>query len=337
MAFHFLRAGEIGDADFRGRLWRLFDRVGVLAYLLVLVAVFGIIKPDSLTLGTGATVIQLSIPLLVVAAGMTFCLLCGEVDLSVGGVTGLASTVAAVQMSGGTPWPLAVLAALGVGLLVGIVNGALTAWLLPIFPRFPSFLVTLATMALTAGIAQSMQPLQQAVAIENDGFRDAFDFSSSLLTSTTTWYALITVAVAYVVLTRTSFGYAIYAVGANARAARLVGFRVVRTKFAVMVVSGFLAAIGGVLMAGYVQAGFFQLGRGIELDAIAAAVIGGVALFGGRGSIIGAMWGVLVIGVLNTGLLLLEAQTNVQLIAKGGLVVIALAFGEYVRRRASNA
>ena len=123
----------------------------------------------------------------------------------------------------------------------------------------------------------------------------------------------------------------------NLQPALTVGFRVVRTKFAVMVVSGFLAAIGGVLMAGYVQAGFFQLGRGIELDAIAAAVIGGVALFGGRGSIIGAMWGVLVIGVLNTGLLLLEAQTNVQLIAKGGLVVIALAFGEYVRLRASNA
>ncbi len=238
---------------------------------------------------------------------MTYCLLCGEVDLSVGGVTGLASTVAAVQMSGGTPWPLAVLAALGVGLLAGVVNGALTAWLSPVFPRFPSFLVTLATMALTAGIAQSMQPMQQAVAIENDGFRNALDFSSSLLTSKTTWYALIAVAVAYVVLTRTSFGYAIYAVGANARAARLVGFGVVRTKFGVMVVSSFLAAIGG------------------------------VALFGGRGSIIGAMWGVLVIGVLNTGLLLLEAQTNVQLIAKGGLVVIALAFGEYVRRRASNA
>jgi ribose transport system permease protein len=265
---------------------------------------------------------------------MTFCLICGEVDLSVAGIAGLASTVCALMLSHGWDWPLAVLLALAVGVLVGAINGVLTAWLTRSFPVFPSFLVTLGMLSLTMGIAQAMQPLQQPVAINHAGFKSMFGFNQSILGTYPTWYAIAVLVAAFFVLSRSRFGYALYAVGKNARAAQLVGFSVLKTKFWVMTVSGLLAAFGGVLIAGYVQAGFFAISTGLEIDAIAAAVIGGTALFGGRGTVIGTVIGVFTLGALNTGLLILGTETSWQLIIKGSLVILAIAIGEYTRRRA---
>ena len=318
------------------RLWQLADQASGLVYLLGLLAVFCVLRPDIVTVNSATTVFQLSIPLLAIATGMTFCLVCGEVDLSVAGIAGLASTVVALQLDEGSPWPLAVVLALGAGIGAGMVNGFFTAWLARVVPRFPSFLVTMAMLSITGGLAQTIQPAQQAVAIHQEGFRAAFGFTSSLVTSPTTWYALAVVFAAHLVLTRSRFGYALSSVGKNARAAQLVGFNVVRTKFWVLTVSGLLAAVGGVLLAGYVQAGYFAVAKGAELDAIAAAVIGGTALFGGRGSVLGTVVGVLTLGVLNTGLLIMEVPANWQLIAKGAVVVLALATGEQVRRLADR-
>lgn len=317
--------------------WQLLDRLSGLIYFLVLLLLFVIIKPGALTPGSASTMLQLSIPLLVVATGMTFCLVCGEVDLSVAGVAGLTSTVTALQLDYGAGWPAAVSLGLAVGLVVGMINGALTAYLASSFPRFPSFLVTLATLSITVGAAQALQPMQQPVAINSPEFKNIFGFTGSVIGSYPTWYAIIVVAVAYLVLTRSRFGYAMYAVGTNARAARLVGFGVLRTKFWVLTVSGFLAAFGGILMAGYVQAGFHVIAQGIEVDAIAAAVIGGTALFGGRGTVLGTIVGVLTLGLLNTGLLIMEIHVNGQLMIKGALVILALVIGEYVRERAIRA
>jgi ribose transport system permease protein len=125
--------------------------------------------------------------------------------------------------------------------------------------------------------------------------------------------------------------------GRRERLASASRVRVLWTKFWVMTVSGVLAAVGGILLAGYVQAGFYNIGRELEIDAISAAVIGGTALFGGRGTVQGTVIGVLTLGVLNTGLLILGTQTSWQLIVKGGLVILAIAMGEAVRRRAQMA
>ena len=314
--------------------WRMLDRLSGLLYFLVLLLLFVVIKPGALTPGSAAILLQLSIPLLVIATGMTFCLVCGEVDLSVAGIAGLTSTVTALQLDHGMGWPAAVSLGLAVGIFVGMINGVLTAWLATSFPRFPSFLVTLATLSITVGAAQAMQPMQQPVAINNPDFKSIFGFTDSVIASYPTWYAIAVVAAAYFVLTRSRFGYAMYAVGTNARAAKLVGFGVLRTKFWVLTVSGLLAAFGGILMAGYVQAGFHTVAQGIEVDAIAAAVIGGTALFGGRGTVLGTVVGVLTLGLLNTGLLIMEIHVNGQLIIKGALVILALVIGEYVRERA---
>ncbi|MFN0317917.1 MAG: ABC transporter permease [Burkholderiales bacterium] len=315
-------------------IWQLLDKLSGLIYFLVLLLLFVIIKPGALTPGSASTLLQLSIPLLVVATGMTFCLVCGEVDLSVAGVCGLTSTVIALQLDHGAGWPTAVCLGLGVGFIVGMINGALTAYLASSFPRFPSFLVTLATLSITLGAAQALQPMQQPIAINDPEFKNIFGFTDSVLGSYPTWYAVIVVAVAYLILTRSRVGYAMYAVGTNPRAARLVGFGVLRTKFWVLTASGLLAAFGGILMAGYVQAGFHVIATGIEVDAIAAAVIGGTALFGGRGTVLGTIVGVLTLGLLNTGLLIMEIHVNGQLMIKGALVILALVIGEYVRERA---
>lgn len=314
--------------------WQWLDRLSGTLYFLVLLLLFVILKPGALTPGSASTMLQLSIPLLVIATAMTFCLVCGEVDLSVAGVAGLTSTVTALQLDHGAGWPLSVGLGLVVGLLVGMINGSLTAWLASSFPRFPSFLITLATLSITTGAALALQPMQQPIAINSPQFKNIFGFTDSVIRSYPTWYAVTVVAIAYFVLTKSRFGYAMYAVGTNARAARLVGFGVLRTKFWVLTVSGCLAAFGGILMAGYVQAGFHVVAQGIEVDAIAAAVIGGTALFGGRGSVLGTIVGVLTLGLLNTGLLIMEIHVNGQLMIKGALVIVALVIGEYVRERA---
>lgn len=317
----------------RRQFWSVLEKINVILYLAVLLIAFAVAAPNAFSLGTGSTVLQLSIPLLVVATGMTMCLICGEVDLSVGGIAGLASTVAALEMDRNVDWPLAILMAFGTGLVAGMINGAFTAWLAPYVPRFPSFLVTLATLSATTGLAQSLQPMQQAIAINNPAFGIAFGFNRSALTSLPTWYVLAILILAHFALTKTTFGYAIKAIGANARAAKLVGFSVVASKFWVMTASGLFAAAAGVLLAGFVQAGFANIAKGMEVDAIAAAVIGGTALFGGRGEISGTVLGVLILGVLNTGLLVLQAPTNEQLIVKGALVILALTVSEQLRKR----
>ncbi|KHQ50123.1 MULTISPECIES: ABC transporter permease [Mameliella] len=316
------------------RAIRFAQRNPAILYLVVLVGAFGLIAPEQFTIGSATTVVQLSIPLVSIAIGMTLCLVCGEVDLSVGGVAGLASTITALLVTAEWHWPLAVLAALAAGGAVGLVNGLFTALLIPSFPRFPSFLVTLATLSITLGIAQSLQPLQQSIAINDASFQVAFRFASTIPASPPFWYMVALVVVAHVLLSRARFGYAAYAVGTNPRAAELVGHSAVRIRASVMVISGLTAAFGGVMLAGFVQAGFGGIAQGVEIDAIAAAVIGGAALTGGRGSIIGTVWGVLILGVLNTGLLVLQVTTNWQLISKGGLVILALVIAEALHRRA---
>jgi ribose transport system permease protein len=310
---------------------RFFAKAGVVVYLVVLVLAFGVGNRQFLAPQTLLSIISVSSPLMVVSAAMTMCLICAEVDLSVVGVVGLSSTVTALLITRGFPWALAVPVAVAVGGALGAVNGVLTGRLVSVMPFFPSFFPTLATTALALGLAEAMLPSKQAIAISNAGFAAVFGFSGTF--NIPILYALAIVALMHVVLTRTSFGYRIQAVGANRRAAPLVGINVKRTKFWVLTVSGALAGFGGVLTAGFFQAGHSMLGRGYDLDTIGAAVIGGTALFGGKGSVIASVWGVLVLAVLNTGLQIINVEPAIQLAAKGTLVVIAVAVDLYVRRR----
>ena len=310
---------------------RFLAKAGVVVYLLVLIVAFGVANEQFFTFGTLLAIIGASSPLMVVAAAMTLCLICAEVDLSVVGVVGLSSTLAALLMFSGLPWTVAALAGVLAGGCVGAVNGLLTGHLVPVMPFFPSFFPTLATTALTLGLAEAMLPAKQAIAITNPGFSAVFGFASDL--DAPVLYAIVVVVLIHVMLTRTALGYRVFAVGANRRSAPLVGINVKRTKFWVLTISGLLSGFAGILVAGFFQAGHSMLARGYELDALGAAVIGGTALFGGKGSVIASVSGVLVLAVLNTGLQLLQVEPAVQLSAKGALVVLAVALNLYLQRR----
>jgi ribose transport system permease protein len=318
-------------ASIKERSLRFFAKAGVVVYLVVLAVAFGIANRQFFATNTLFAIISVSCPLMVVGAAMTMCLICAEVDLSVVGVVGLASTLTALLITDGFPWPIAVIAAVVAGALIGTLNGFLTGLLVAVMPFFPSFFPTLATTALALGAAEAMLPSKQAIAISNPGFAAAFGFSGTF--NVPILYALAVVAIVHLVLTRTSFGYRIQAVGANRKAAPLVGINVRHTKFWVLTVSGLLAGFGGVLTAGYFQAGYSQLGKSNDLDAIGAAVIGGTALFGGKGSVITTVWGVLVLAVLNTGLQIIQVEPAIQLAAKGVLVVAVVALNLFMERR----
>jgi ribose/xylose/arabinose/galactoside ABC-type transport system permease subunit len=316
------------------QLLRLLAKGGVVIYLVVLILGFGLANNAFLQPSTLLAIVNSSAPLMVVAAGMTTCLICAEVDLSVVGVVGLSSTLTASLLFHGVSWPLVLLAAVAAGGAVGMVNGLLTGHLVPVMPFFPSFFPTLATTALTLGIAESLLPSKQAIAISDPAFASVFGFTS--LISVPVLYALAVVALMHVMLTWTGLGYRIQAVGANRRAAPLVGINVRWTKFWVLTISGLLSGFAGVLIAGFFQAGYSMLAKGYDLDALGAAVIGGTALFGGRGNVIASISGVLVLAVLNTGLQFIQVEPAVQLAAKGALVIAAVALNLFMLRRLST-
>ncbi len=316
------------------QLLRLLAKGGVAIYLIVLVLGFGLANSAFFQVRTLLAIVNSSAPLMVVAAAMTMCLICAEVDLSVVGVVGLSSTLTAYLLFHGVSWPLALLAAVVSGAAVGMVNGLLTGHLVPVMPFFPSFFPTLATTALTLGVAEWLLPSKQAIAISDPAFASVFGFTSII--DLPLLYALVVVALMHVMLIRTGLGYRIQAVGANRRAAPLVGINVRWTKFWVLTISGGLSGFAGVLIAGFFQAGYSMLAKGYDLDALGAAVIGGTALFGGRGNVFGSISGVLVLAVLNTGLQFIQVEPSVQLAAKGALVILAVALNLFMLRRLST-
>jgi ribose transport system permease protein len=311
---------------------------GVLV-LVPLFIVFALTVPDGAFLQTGNLlgILQESAPLALVAVAMTLCLVAGEVDLSVAGIIGLSGVVVARAVDAGLPWPVSVLLAILSGTAVGLVNGLATARVGTLVRLFPSFLVTLATGMVAIGIARGLSPGDVAVPIADEGFISAFGFDDTLAGNKPLLYAAAAIAIAYLILHRSAFGYRLFLVGANSSSASLAGVNVLRTKFGVMVISGTFAGFAGVITAGYLSSGSYDMGHsGAELNAIAAAVLGGTALFGGKGNVFGTLIGVLVLGVLGQGVLLLQLPTQLQLVLTGAVILVAIAFGEFMRRANSS-
>jgi ribose transport system permease protein len=300
---------------------------GVLVLLLIVVTFsLSVANGRFLAAANLLGVVQNSASLALIASGMTFCLACGEVDLSVAGAMGLSSTVVARVLGAGMPWGAAVTLAVACGLAVGLVNGAATARVAGVARLFPSLLVTLASGAVVTGIAEALSPSNESVPITDPGFLASFGFSNSWAGNKALLYTVVALMAAYMILHHSRLGFAVFMVGASRSAAELVGISARRTKFQVMVVSGVLAGFAGVIEAGYLSSGSFSLGTsGSELDAIAAAVLGGTALFGGRGNIAATLIGVLALGALGDGVLLLQWPTSAQLMLTGGVVVFAMA------------
>lgn len=263
-------------------------------------------------------IVRQTTPVTVMAVATVFVLSAGEIDLSLGAVVALSALVTAeVMQSHGAL--LAVAAGLGVGLGVGTVNGLFVTLL-----RLPSFLVTLATMGLFAGLARSITNLE-SVAVENQGFINVFGSGDVGPIPSLAFWAIGAVALGQFVFRHMRFGAHVVATGDNGRAARVTGIRVDRVRFAVLVLSGAAAAAAGILYTGRLQGATYTLGEQDLLTVIAAVVIGGTRLFGGEGSVIGALVGSLIMGMLTNGLILSGLSSSEQMISQGLLLLLAIS------------
>ena len=254
----------------------------------------------------------------VMAVAMTFVISAAEIDLSVGAVAGLASVTTAMAIDE-FGLVAGVVAGLATGLLVGGVNGALVTLL-----AIPSFLVTLGMLGIARGTAMWITDTAPQPVLD-DTYNTVFgsgDFGP--IPSLLFWTALAFV-IGHVVLRKTAFGRQVLATGGNETAARFSGVNTRRIKFLVLLISGLVAAIAGMLYAGRLQSGRFQWGEGDELSVIAAVILGGTSLFGGHGSVVGALLGSLMIGLINNGLILMGLEFSQQLIVRGGIIVLAVA------------
>src|SRR3954465_7954148 len=254
----------------------------------------------------------------VIAVAMTYVIAAAEIDLSVGSVAGLSSVCTAMAVS---RWGLVagIVAGLAVGLVVGSINGGLVSTL-----GIPSFLVTLGMLGIAAGVAQwvtasAPQP------ILNDAFNLVFGSGNiGPIPGLIVWSAIF-VAVGHVALTKTRYGREVLATGGNRTAANFTGIDTKRVKFQVLLISAVVASIAGLLYAGRLQSGRFQWGTGDELSAIAAVILGGTSLFGGSASVIGTLFGALLIGLINNGLILAGLESSQQQVVRGAIIILAVA------------
>ena len=299
----------------------VFSRFGIAAGFIILCIVLSIASPFFATWDNiGNILSQVSING-IMALGLTFVILSGGIDLSVGSVLALAGMVAAsVVTNSGVDLGVGVAIAfgLGVGILAGAVNGAIVAC----WRGMPPFIVTLGMLSAARGLTQiynhgsQISDLSDAFTIIGNG--EIFGIQISVYL-----FALVAI-VSIIALKYTQFGRYVYAVGGNERGARTAGINVRLIKFLVYTISGACAGLAGIIFTSRATSASLHAGIGYELDAIAAVVIGGTSLAGGRGGIIGTILGALLIGVINNGLDLLSVDSGNKQVIKGCVIVFAV-------------
>lgn len=263
-------------------------------------------------------VIRQSAPLLIVAAAMTFVITTGGIDLSVGSVLALTATLSAAALQAGIPWPLAIVLMLALGAVVGVIQGYFIA-----YERIPAFIVTLAGLSVIRGFALLI----------TGGYSIPIEPTSPFVWLGRAWVlgipapaliAIVVLAIAYIAFNETHFGRYVTGVGANAEATRRAGVNTRRIILWVYVLSGTASAAAGVILSARLGSGSSNAGQGFELDVIAAVVLGGTSLFGGRGSLVGTVLGALTVAVLANGLILSHLSPFFTPIVTGFIILIAI-------------
>lgn len=298
---------------------------------LVVLSLFAIFIGGSFfSLNNILNIIRQTAVVSMIAVTMTFVIAIGEIDLSVGSTIGLSGLMAALVLQSTDNIPLAILAALAVGLVAGLINGLLIVAL-----NLPSFLVTLGMQMVLVGTSMWITNTT-AIPIGNTTFTFIFGGGSIGKLPLLLLWVLITGAVGYIVLNRTPYGKKVLAVGGNATSARYSGINVKKIVVYVFVYSSLMAALGGMLYAGRMSSGRYTFGDGLELDAIASVILGGTSMAGGNGSIVGAIIGSLLIGTINNGLMFFGLSTAQQTVAKGAIIILSVALSALVSLRDNN-
>lgn len=280
---------------------------------------FALMAPNFASLTTAGAVLRITAIVSVMAVGMTFVIICGEIDLSVGSMASLSGIVGALIMQSGYGWASALLLTLAFGGAVGMTTGLLVTRL-----RIPSFLVSLGMLSVLSGVALTVTGTRPVPIVSTAFSSILWDGQVFGIPIPIVWTLCVALA-GYYVLHLTPFGRRVLATGGNSVAARFSGVRTDLTRVIAFTISGTTAALGGLMLAARSTAGNPSLGSGLELDVIAAVIIGGTSLFGGKGTIPGSVIGAIFIGIVSFGLLVMGFSTSIQEIIKGGIIIAAVA------------
>jgi simple sugar transport system permease protein len=299
-------------------------------FFLAVCLLFSLVTASFLSTANILNVVRQSAPLLIVAVAMTFVITTGGIDLSVGSVLALVSALSAALMQWGMPWPAVVVLMLLAGVAIGLVQGFFIA-----YEGIPAFIVTLAGLSIIRGIAL----------LVTGGYSIPVDPASSFGDIGRAWVlglplpaiiALAILVVGYVVFEETRFGRYVTGIGAHAEAVRRAGVDIRRTTLAVYVLSSTAASLAGIILTARLGSGSSNAGQGFELDVIAAVVLGGTSLFGGRGTMIGTILGALTVAVIANGLILAHMSPFLSPIVTGFIILIAIWLNFRLFRRAGR-
>lgn len=305
------------------------SEIGVLGAVIALFIFFSLASPFFFNPSNLTNLGRQTVLLAVTAFAMTFIILSGEIDLSVGSVVSLISIFVAMTLRDSGSILLAVLIGVGSGVLIGSINGIIT-----VIGRVPSFITTLGMFSAARGIALAITNAV-AIPILNDDYLFLFQEARPLGIAVSIIYAVVLFAALHFLLTRTRFGTSVYAVGGNAKAARLSGIAVRRVKIGVFALAGAIIGFAAILQIARLGSASPEVARNLELDAIAAVVLGGTSFTGGRGSLVRTIFGVLLIGILNNGMNLMNIDSYFQFIIKGAIIVLAVLLDRWTRGRGS--
>ncbi|MFU2114110.1 ribose ABC transporter permease [[Pasteurella] aerogenes] len=304
----------------------LIEQRSIIA-LLVLIAIVSGINPDFFSVDNILNILRQTSVNAVIAVGMTFVILIAGIDLSVGSILALTGAIAASMVGAELPIILVIVATLLLGTFLGGVSGIIVAK-----GKVQAFIATLVTMTLLRGVTMVYTDGRPI----STGFSDVADSFAYLGTGylfgipVPIWLMIIVFAVAWYILKHTQIGRYIYALGGNEAATQLSGINVTKVKIFVFAVSGFLSALAGLIVTARLSSAQPTAGVSYELDAIAAVVVGGTSLMGGKGRVMGTLIGALIIGFLNNALNLLDISSYYQMIAKALVILVAVLSDNYL-------
>ena len=302
-------------------------QIGTFAGLVVLCVVLWAATPHFLTISNLLNVLEQTSINAIVAVGMTFVIISGGIDLSVGSVLAVAGIALALALEGRAPAPAAIILALATGTACGLANGLLIT-----FGRLPPFIATLGMMSVARGAALMLAE-GRPISGFSEGFRALATARVLTIVPAPVLLTAVVYLVAHFVLNHTVFGRATYAIGGNEEAARLSGVHVRFHKTAVYGVAGLTSAVAAILLTARLNSAQPTAGTMYELDAIAATVIGGTSLLGGEGTLVGALIGALIMGVLRNGLNLLNVSSFFQQVVIGAVIIGAVLIDMSLKRR----
>jgi ribose/xylose/arabinose/galactoside ABC-type transport system permease subunit len=323
------QATKQGETRKRGNFWRRLSEkseLGIAVPLLLLIVIVGVVNPVFFNVDNIINVLRQSSFTFIIGVAMTFVLVGGGLDLSVGSVLALGGVISGLALLAGVPIWISVALGVLAGVVVGLFNGIVVAMF-----KIPSLIVTLGMMYFARGVVQVLTrgnpvyPLPEAFNFLGQGFIAGVPV------------VVIAAAVlgifGHVVLTQTAYGRSVFALGGNRETARLSGINVQRVTIWVYVVCGAASGLTGVLTAARLASALSNAGSGMELQVIAGCIIGGTSMFGGSGSILGTLIGVAFMNIIANGMVLMKISVYYQSMVIGAIIILAVGIDQYNRKR----